>query len=40
MTAWSLIWCAIGVVIGATIVAAFAVVKDAQRVGRPPRRTK
>lgn len=35
---WHLLWMAFGVIIGATIVGAFVIVKDAQRVGRPPRR--
>ena len=40
MTLWNLLAFAFGLIVGATLVAAFVIVKDAQRVGRPPRKTQ
>ena len=38
MNWWHLLAFGFGLIVGAVIVGAFVIVKDAQRVGRPPRR--
>lgn len=39
MSIWNLLAFGLGLICGATAVAAWTIVTDAQRVGRPPRRT-